>query len=106
MCPVLFCVLIYPQKEMNSPMMYPFMAFNDDTEVTHSEMLADGTVKVYIETPTDDGKFKNATCWLPMFKWEVNGYSYLEMLFLRQLVFRNESLILECSQDGGIDGEF
>ena len=80
------------------------MAFNDDTEVTHSEMLADGTVKVYIETPTDNG-FKNATCWLPMFKWEVNGYSYLEMLFLRQLVFRNESLILECSQDGGIDGE-
>ena len=101
-----FCVLIYPQKEMISSSMYPFMAFNDDTEVTHSEMLADGTVKVCIETPTDDGKFKNATCWLPMFKWEVNGYSYLEMLFLRQLVFRNESLILECSQDGGIDGEF
>ena len=87
-------------------MMYPFMAFNDDTEITHSEMLADGTVKVYIETPTDNG-FKSATCWLPMFKWEeINGYSYLEMLFLRQLVFRNESLILECSQDGGIDGEF
>ena len=98
-------MLIYPQKgDEEFTMMYPFMAFNDDTEVTHSEMLADGTVKVYIETPTDSGKFKNATCWLPMFKWEVNGYSYLEMLFLRQLVFNHESLILECSQDGGIDG--
>lgn len=85
-------------------MMFPFMAFNDDTEVTHSEMLADGSVKVYIETPTDDGHFKSATCWLPMFKWEINGYSYLEMLFLRQLVIRNESLIIELSQDGGIGG--
>ena len=80
-------------------MMSPLMTLNDDTEITHSEMLADGTVKVCIETPTDNG-FNSAACWLPMFKWE--GYSYLEMLFLRQLVFRHESLILECSQDGGI----
>ena len=30
-------------------MMYPFMTLNDDTEITHSEMKADGKVKVYIE---------------------------------------------------------
>ena len=30
-------------------MMYPFMTLNDDTEITHSEMRADGRVKVYIE---------------------------------------------------------
>ena len=34
-------------------MMYPFMTLNDDTEITHSEMKIDGTVKVYIETPND-----------------------------------------------------
>lgn len=27
-------------------MMYPFMTLNDDTEITHSEMNADGSVKV------------------------------------------------------------
>lgn len=32
-------------------MMYPYATFNDDTEITHSEMLPDGRVKVYIETP-------------------------------------------------------
>ena len=30
-----------------------FMTLNDDTEITHSEMLPDGKVKVYIETPDD-----------------------------------------------------
>ena len=33
-------------------MMYPFMTLNDDTEITHSELRPDGTVKVYVETPT------------------------------------------------------
>ena len=40
--------------------MYPFLTLNDDTEITHSEMKANGTVKVYIETPNDDGGFSNA----------------------------------------------
>ena len=43
-------------------MMYPFMRLNDDTEITHSEMKPDGTVKVYIGTPDDTGGFHNATC--------------------------------------------
>ena len=37
-------------------MMYPFMTLNDDTEITHSEMKADGKVKVYQE-----GGFDNAS---------------------------------------------
>lgn len=32
-------------------MMYPYAALNDDTEITHSDMMPDGRVKVYIETP-------------------------------------------------------
>ncbi|WP_368196982.1 hypothetical protein [Blautia wexlerae] len=47
---------------MNAIMMYPFMTLNDDTEITHSEMKADGKVKVYIETPDEFGGFHNATC--------------------------------------------
>ena len=57
-------------------MMYPFMTLNDDTEITHTEMKADGKVKVYIETPDEFGGFHNATCWLPDYKWEdIEGYS-------------------------------
>lgn len=29
-------------------MMYPFMILDDETEITHSEMLSDGTVKIII----------------------------------------------------------
>ena len=82
-------------------MMYPFMTLNDGTEITHSEMYPDGSVKVYIETPTDNG-FKNAECWLPMNRWEINGYSWLEMQYLRQLVRRNESLFVKYALEGGV----
>ena len=30
-------------------MMYPFMTLDDDTEIVHSDMQADGSVKVYID---------------------------------------------------------
>jgi len=42
-------------------MMYPFLTLNDDTEITHSEMKDDGSVKVYIETPDEKLGFKSAT---------------------------------------------
>ena len=34
-------------------MMYHYLTLNDDTEITHSEMKEDGSVKVYIETPDE-----------------------------------------------------
>ena len=60
-------------------MMYPYMTLNDDTEITHSEMLSDGKVKVYIETPDEKDGFHNAVCWLPENKWGNNGYSDVEL---------------------------
>ena len=50
-------------------MMYP-MTLNADTEITHFEMKADDSVKVYIETLDEVAGFHNATCWLPIYKWE------------------------------------
>ena len=78
-------------------MMYPFMTLNDDTEITHSEMKADGKVKVYIETPDEFGGFHNATCWLPDYKWEdIEGYSDTEMAYFKQPLVRNNAhLIIE-----------
>ena len=83
--------------------MYPYLTLNDDTEITHSEMLSDGRVKVYIETPDEKGGFHNATCFLPDYTWEnVSGYSEAEMQFFKDLIRKNAHLILELSQEGGI----
>ncbi len=41
-------------------MMYPYMTLNDETEITHSELLPDGQVKVYIETPDQKDGFHHA----------------------------------------------
>ena len=49
-------------------MMYPFMTLNDETEIVHSDMNADGTVKVYIETPDKKDGFHNMTCYLPTYE--------------------------------------
>ena len=51
-------------------MMYPFMTLEDNTEIVHSEMQEDGTVKVYIEKPDVEDSFHHAICWLPEYKWE------------------------------------
>ena len=83
-------------------MMYPFMTLSDDTEITHSEMKADGSVKVYIETPDEVDGFHNAVCWLPKYRWEdINGYSDEEMQQFKSLVKNNAHLILEFSTKGG-----
>jgi len=83
-------------------MMYPFITLNDDTEITHSEMKDDGSVKVYIETPDKKDGFHNATCWLPMYKWEnINGYSSEEMDMFEEMVRNNAHLIIEFAMKGG-----
>lgn len=83
-------------------MLYPYMTFNDETEITHSEMKEDGRVKVYIETPIDGG-FKCATCWLPDYTWEdIDGYSEAEIEKLFVFIKKNAHLLIEFSQDGGV----
>ena len=85
-------------------MMYPFMALNDDTEITHSEMKPDGRVKVYIETPDDFGGFHNATCWLPEYKWEdIKGFSNIEIKYFDQFIHSVAHIIIELSQNGGFN---
>jgi hypothetical protein len=94
---------IYHAKNLNpginnEAMMYPFITLKDDTEITHSERKPDGSVKVYIETPDDDGGFHSATCWLPEFRWEADkGYSVEEMRFFKGLVLKNAYQILQRS---------
>lgn len=82
-------------------MMYPYMTLNDDTEITHSEMLPDSRVKVYIETPDEKDGFHNATCYLPDYEWENNGYTEQEMEYFKTLVRNNAHLMIEFSKEGG-----
>lgn len=85
-------------------MMYPFMTLNDDTEIVHSEMLPNGTVKVYIETPDEKLCFRHATCWLPEYKWEdIYGFSDEEVSKFQEIIESTAHLILEFSQEGGFD---
>ena len=83
-------------------MIYPFMTLNDDTEITHTEMREDGTVKIYIETPIDTG-FKDATCILPGYKWENHGYSDEEMKYFKDLVQRASHLFIKFARGGGFE---
>lgn len=82
-------------------MMYPYMTYADNTEITHSGIQADGTVQVYIETPIFQG-FKHATCLLPSYKWtEIEGYTDKEMAFWDEYLHHNAHLILELASEGG-----
>ena len=91
-------------KRGNAIMMYPFMTFNDDTEITHSEMKPDGKVKVYIETPDAKYYFKHATCWLLEYKWEdIFQYSEDEIHHFDEIIHSMAHLIMEFFEEGGFD---
>lgn len=85
-------------------MMYPFMTLDDDTEITHSEMLLDGRVKVYIEKPDEKDCFHNATCFLPGYQWEnISGFTDKEISKYQEIIESIAHLILEFSQKGGFE---
>lgn len=86
-------------------MMYPFLELDDKTEIVHSEVLADGRVKVYLEKPAINDGFHHATCYLPGTEWtEVVGFSTAEMTRYRDIIERMTPLILEYAQKGGFRG--
>lgn len=85
-------------------MMYQFMTLDDKTEIVHSEMLKDGTVKVYIEKPDEKDCFHYATCYLPDYRWEDNsGFSEDEINKYLDVLKSTAHLILEFSQKGGLE---
>lgn len=82
-------------------MIYPFMTLDDGTEIVHSEFLKDGSVKVHIETPDEKFCFKQATCYLPSYRWEdVYGYSSEEKLKLEEVIKSTAHLIMQFSKEG------
>ena len=85
-------------------MMYPFLTLDDDTEITHSEMKSDGSVKVYIEKPDAEDCFHNAVCWLPDYRWEcIEGFSADELKRYQEIIESTAHLILQFAQEGGFE---
>lgn len=85
-------------------MMYPFMTLNDETEIVHSDMQKDGSVKVYVETPNEKDGFHNLTCWLPAYELqEVNGYSKEEVDKIMEIIRSTAHLIMEFARGGGFE---
>jgi len=76
-------------------MMYGYLTLSDGTGIAHSDMKADGSVKVYIEKPVEGGFF-SAVCYLPDYRWEdINGFSPDEVQRFEKLLHDNAHLIDE-----------
>ena len=85
-------------------MIYPFMTLEDDTEITHTEILENGEVKVYVETPDEKDCFHSLVCYLPSYRVEeVIGYSEEEVSKHVKFIREAANLIIECAQEGGFD---
>ncbi len=85
-------------------MVYPFMTLEDNTEITHTEMLTDGRVKVYVETPDAKDCFHSLVCWLPSYQIEdVRGYSDKEVGKYVEFIQKAAYLIMEFAQEGGFE---
>ena len=85
-------------------MMFPFLTLDDQTEIVHSEMRADGTVKVYLEKPDTKDCFHSAACILPGYKWQdIEGFTQEEISRYQQVIESTAHLILRFSQEGGFD---
>ena len=67
-------------------MSYPFLTLDDNTEITHSELFPDGSVKVTVEKPVYRD-FHSATCILPSYEWrDVRGFTDVELDGFRKMI--------------------
>ena len=68
-------------------MMCPFLTLDDQTEIVHSQLLDNGSVKVYVEKPDAKDCFHYATCFLPGYRWEdVSGFSEAEIRKYQEII--------------------
>lgn len=86
-------------------MMYPYIEFDDETLVTHSEIKIRENQKyidVYFERPVDGG-FESANCELPSYKWTMNdGYSEEKIKFFTTWLEHNAATIYKYAACGGL----
>ena len=85
-------------------MMYPYIAFPDGLEVTHSQILDDGgmeTMEVHFERPSEHG-FQSARCSLPSYRWLFNeGFSKDELQAFHEFLERNAHNLFRFATERG-----
>ncbi len=85
-------------------MMYPILTLDDNTEIVHSDMRPDGTVKVYLERPDVRLCFRHTACYLPGYTWEdIVGFTQAKIDRYQDVIESTARLILGFSQEGGFD---
>lgn len=87
-------------------MMYPYMTFEDGTEVVHSQLIQDGEtekVLVHFERPTDQG-FDSARCELPSYVWTnwEGEFSADDKASFEVFLRNNAHLIYRYAAEGGL----
>ena len=85
-------------------MVYPFLSLDDNTEIVHSELLENGSVKVYIEKPDEKDCFHHLTCYLPQYKLEdVFGFNDDEIEKYMEIIKSTAHLIMEFAKGKGFE---
>lgn len=85
--------------------MYPYMTFEDGTEVVHSDLITDdGTEKVFVhfERPTSVG-FDSARCELPSYTWTdwEGQFTQAEKRNFENFLSNNAHLLYRYAANGG-----
>lgn len=86
-------------------MMYPYIKFSDETEVTYSQIINKDeieVIEVHFERPTENG-FDTARCELPSYKWlKIEGYTDKEIKEFEEFLSYNAHLFYKYAKEGGI----
>lgn len=86
-------------------MMFPYITFADETEVTHSQTLVDGEkeyIEVHFERAIESG-FQSARCRLPEYTWLYNdGFPEETIAFFDDFLMHNAHLLFRYAADGGL----
>lgn len=87
-------------------MMYPYLTFEDGTEVVHSDLVDENgvdTVFVHFERPSETG-FDSARCRLPDYQWTPweGSFSESELSSFEEFMRNNAHLLYRFAREGGM----
>ena len=87
-------------------MMYPYMTFDDGTQVTHSQIVHEGDIdKVFVqfERPSSTG-FDSARCELPGYVWTnwEGNFTAEERATFEEFLRNHAHLLYRFAASGGI----
>lgn len=81
-------------------MMYAFLTLDDGTQIVHSEMRSDNTVRVYVERPDAEYGFLSGSCILPQCTWrEICGFTDQEIARYDGLIRSAAHTILQFARE-------